>query len=175
MKAGLYSVPLTGLKEGCHVYEFDVDNEFFSSFSKSEIQEGDLKVRVNLLKRSLHFEADISIEGEVSVICDRCLEIYRQELSYTDHMLIKFGDHWEEVDDEVLMIPHGSNEFDIAQLIYEFAHLGLPIQRFHPLNKDGSSGCNPDMLSKIEDHQAEETERIDPRWSELQKLKDNIN
>lgn len=171
---GIYSIPLTGLKEGNHLYDFKIDSNFFASFEKSEIHEAELDVICNLIKCSSHMEITIKITGTVSLICDRCLDLYIQEFSTDNTILVKHGEQWEGVDDEVIMIPCGESEFKLDQLIYEFAHLGLPLKKMHPDDEYGNSTCNPAMLKKLEQHLTGEGRISDPRWAELEKLK-NIN
>ncbi len=172
--SGLYDIPLSGLKEGSHLYDFDIDRDFFGSYDRSEIKECDIKIRAILVKRSAHMELTIAIGGRVMIACDRCLEDYWQEIESKDTLLIKYGDQWEEVDDEVVMIPYGENSFELSQFIYEFAHLALPMQRIHPDNKNGESSCDPIMMEKLNEHLPERDDNIDPRWKELGKLKDGL-
>ena len=177
MKPGHYSIPLTGLKEGSHQYEFEIDNDFFTYFEESEISDAKLAVEVLLVKRSAHMELVIGIKGFAGVECDRCLEPYMQEVNIEGKLLVKFGEEWEEVDDEVLIIPNGESLLDISQLIYEYAHLGLPLQKHHPEDARGISGCDPDMLGRIygiETNSFEENKDIDPRWKDLGSLKSDM-
>ncbi len=174
MNSGFYSIPLTGLKEASHEYEFEIGGEFFEDFEKSEIEAGKLKAVVTLVKRSAHMELNMRIEGYVKLTCNRCLEEYKQEVETSGNMLIKFGEQWEEVDDEVVMIPFGEDKLDIRQFIYEFIHLGLPLGRYHPDDEYGNSTCDPGMLEKLEQHKSEQEDIIDPRWGDLSKLKEGL-
>jgi len=169
--AGLHRIPLTGLKEGSHLYEFKIDGGFFELFDESLIKDADLKAVVELIKRSAHMELNIKIKGRVSLPCDRCLDLYEQEIETDDRVLIKFGDQWEEVDDEVIMIPYGENELELDQLFYEFTHLGLPLKKVHADDDKGNSTCNPEMLEKLNKHIVRDEKKTDPRWNELKKLK----
>ena len=170
----IYSIPLKGLKEGNHLYDFKIDSNFFASFEKSEIHEAELKAVVSLYKSSSHTELEIKITGSVILVCDRCLDPYTQEIDTVDRILIKFGEQWEEVNDEVIILPYGESEFILDQLIYEFTHLGLPLKKMHPDDEHGRSTCNPDMLKKLKKHLAQGKGNDDPRWRELEQLK-NIN
>jgi uncharacterized protein len=171
----IYSIPLKGLKEGNHLYDFKIDSNFFASFEKSEIHEAELKADISLNKSSSHIELRIKITGTVLLVCDRCLDPYTQELNTENRILIKYGEKWEEVDDEVITIPFGENEFKLDQLIYEFAHLGLPLKKIHPDDENGNSTCNPEMLGKLKQHLVDGDGSIDPRWKELEQLKKNNN
>lgn len=172
--SGFYDIPLSGLKEGSHIYDFDADRDFFERFDETEIKECDLKIRTVLVKRSAHMELTIALEGRVMIRCDRCLEDYWQEVESNNVLLIKYGDQWDEVDDEVVMIPYGESSFDLSQFIYEFTHLTLPVKRIHPDDANGESTCDPFMLEKLMDHLPDSEDNIDPRWKELGKLKDGL-
>jgi uncharacterized metal-binding protein YceD (DUF177 family) len=176
MKSHLYSIPLTGLKDGGHLYEFEVDDDLFAKFEESEIRKGSLKAVASLVKRSTHMELKLDITGSVELICDRCLEPYLQKVDTTGKLVIKYGEQWEEVDDEVLMIPYGESILDLTQLIYEFSHLGLPIQKVHGEDKDDKSECDPEMLKRIAGAGSKRLESIDPRWEGLGGIKsDKLN
>jgi len=175
MKSGFYSIQLTGLKEGSHVYDFEINDDFFCSFEDSEIQGGILRAVVTLVKRSAHMELNIELAGSISISCDRCLDSYLQGIVAKNRVLLKYGDQWEEVDDEVLMIPDGENKLDLRQLFYEFIHLALPLQRIHPDDKEGESTCNGEMLDKLDKHLADNNTGIDTRWKALDLLKKDTN
>jgi len=175
MKSGFYMIPLSGLKEGNHLYDFKIDDEFFAEFEESEIKSADLTAFIRLIKRSAHVELKVELKGSVEIMCDRCLENFFQEINAENDLFIKYGNNREEVDDKVVIIPFGESGLDLKQLIYEFAHLGLPLQRIHPDDKKGNSTCSPEMLMKLGEHMISRNEGIDPRWQELNKLKDNLS
>lgn len=172
---GLHRIALRGLKEGDHLFDFKIDSKFFALFEKSEIHEAELTATVRVLRHSSHMEMKIMMEGCVSLTCDRCLEPYSQQISTDDSIIIKFGDHFEEVDDEVIIMPRGENEFVLDQLFYEFAHLGLPLKKVHPDDENGNSTCNPEMLKKLNQHMVRDSKsQNEPYVEEFAKLK-NIN
>ena len=175
MKSGFYNIPLTGLKEGSHIYDFEINDDFFCSFEESEIKDGRINAEVTLIKRSAHMELNIRLAGSVSVSCDRCLENYLQGIDAENHIFVKYGDQWAEVDDDVLMIHYGESELELSQLLYEFVHLALPIQRVHPDNRDGKSTCDQEMLEKLEKYTGENNIEIDSRWKDLDILRGNTN
>jgi len=172
---GLHRIALRGLKEGSHLFDFKIDSKFFDLFEKSVIHEAALTATARVIKHSSYIEMKIVIDGTVSLTCDRCLELYSQQISTDDSIIIKFGDHWEEVDDEVIIMPGGENEFVLDQLIYEFAHLGLPLKKVHPDDENGKSTCDPEMLKRLNQHMLKESKgQNGPYVEEFAKLK-NIN
>ncbi len=71
--SGLYTIPVSGLKEGRHCFDFEIDKEFFDQFEESEVKEGTLIAIVEADKRSSHIDLSIRIDGTVRISCDRCL------------------------------------------------------------------------------------------------------
>lgn len=168
--SGLYTIPLSGLKEGRHIYDFEVGSGFFELYEESEIREAELHVDAELDKRSTHYDLIIRIEGSIRVECDRCLEKYSQPISCENRLLIKSGKEWDDSETDMLTIPADEYVLDISQYIYEFAHLAMPLKRTHPDDEKGNSTCDPVMLQKLKEHLIDIEKEIDPRWDELKKL-----
>ena len=167
---GSYTIGISGLKEGRHKFDFEIDNKFFESFEESEIKEGSLTADIELEKRSSHMELLIKISGEVKVCCDRCLEMFLYPLVCENRLLVKFGKKIGEEDPDIISLTADEHELDLQQLLYEYIHLALPIRRVHPDGADGKSTCDPEMLRKLNELKVEEENDIDPRWDELRKL-----
>jgi uncharacterized metal-binding protein YceD (DUF177 family) len=169
----LCTIPVSGLKDGQHLYDFEIGNKFFEEFEESEIKEGSLSVNIELDKRSSHFDLIVKITGMVRICCDRCLEMFFQSIVCENRLLVKFGKNWDDNDPDIITIPADEHELDIKQYLYEFIHLALPIQRVHPGDKRGKNSCNPDMVEKLNKHIVDEKKENDPRWDELRKLINN--
>lgn len=168
-----YAIPFSGLSEGKHLFDFVVKDHFFTAFEQSEIEKGDCKIRVELEKRSTYLALNFSIEGSVELCCDRCLEVYSQPVKSRNKLLVKFSEKEIEDEDEIIYLHPGAFQVDIAQLIYEFIVLSLPIRKVHPEGKNGQMLCDPLMIKKLEELNAfgdHESEPEDPRWNELKKI-----
>jgi uncharacterized protein len=166
-----YTIPFRGLEEGRHDFNFVVDNSFFGQFESSEVKRGLVNVQVELIKHSQFLELQFDINGKITVNCDRCLEPFVIRITHQAMLYIRFGEETLEQSDELLILADSANEVHLDQLIYEYIHLALPIQRIHP-EIDGMSGCNPKMMEKLyaldADDQEDATE--DPRWEKLRGL-----
>jgi uncharacterized protein len=173
MMSGIFTIPLSGLKEGRRTYTFEIGKGFFELFDGSEIKEGILTALVELDRRSSHIDLKFRITGKVRISCDKCLEFFMYPVDCENRLLVKLGKNWDENDPDMLTIPADEHELDIKQYIYEFIHLALPIQRIHPVDKKGNSGCNREMLKKISEHSVNSHSDTDPRWEELKKLMNN--
>ena len=166
-----YAIPFTGLKEGKHDFNFVVDNSFFEQFESSEVKRGVVNVQVELIKHSQFLELQFDINGKITVNCDRCLEPFVIRISHQAMLYIRFGEETLEQSDELLILADSVNEVHLDQFIYEYIHLALPIQRIHP-EIDGVTGCNTEMMEKLEAHDADDQEDAteDPRWEKLKGL-----
>ena len=165
-----YTIPLSGLKEGRHIIDFEIGKEFFEQFEESEVKEGSLIANIEIDRRSSHLDLIIRISGEVKICCDRCLEMFFQPINCENRLLVKFGKELEEIDPDIISIAADEHELDLQQHIYEFIYLDLPIKRVHPDDANGKSSCDPLMLKKLEELVVEEESEYDPRWEELKKL-----
>ena len=168
--SGSYTIGLSGLKEGRHTIDFEIDNKFFENFEESEIKEGKLFANVELEKRSSHIDLFIRISGKVIVCCDRCLEMFIFPVESESRLLVKLGKKIEESDPDIVSLTTDEHELDLRQHFYEYIHLALPIRRVHPDDQNGNSTCDPVMLKKLREHIVEVENENDPRWDELKKL-----
>jgi len=77
-----------------------------------------------------------------------------------------------DANDEILIIPHGEFQINIAQYAYEMLVLSVPQKKTHPGVLDGT--LKSKVLDRLEELQPKETkedkEDIDPRWDALKKL-----
>jgi len=170
--SGLFTIPLSGLKEGQHLYDFEIGKEFFDEFEEWEIKEGVLAASIILDKRSSHFDLIFKINGKVKVCCDRCLELFFQPVECENKLLLKFGKEWDDSDPDMITLPADTNELDLRQYIYEFIQLALPIQKVHP-GGSRENECDPEMIKKLREYIVADEKETDPRWDELRKLINN--
>lgn len=169
-----YVIAYKGLKDGLHLFDFKVDDLFFESFERSEIEKGEVNIRVTLNKKPTMLEFLFELNGKVSVPCDRCLEPIDTEIEYEAPLYVKFGDDTHEETDELYVISEQETEIDLAQFIYEFIHLSLPYRRVHPDDENGNSTCNKEMLKRLAELSVnEEKTDTDPRWNNLKDFFNN--
>lgn len=164
-----YSIPFSGLKLGKHEFKFRVDNTFFKSFGFEEFNDSDIDVSVLLDKQSTVLEFEFAAQGIVNVDCDLSSEAYDQSLLASLSLVVKFGEEFNDEDDDILIIPHGDHQVNVAQYVYEMLVLAMPAKRIHPGVLDGS--LKSELLDKLEELQPREekkkNEETDPRWDAL--------
>lgn len=172
-----FNIGFVGLSLGKHSFSFGIDGTFFSCFEFSEVSKGELQVELLLEKQSSMLVLDFSIKGFVELECDRCLEIYKQPLEVERRLYVKFGDTFSEQTDEIIVIPSGESHFDVSQYVYEYIHLGLPMQHIHMDDQTPGKGCDPVVLEKVnqylEKNKHPEAGTDDSPWQALKGLKFN--
>jgi len=171
--SGLFTIPISGLKEGCHHFDFKIGNEFFELFEGSEVREGDLTVTVVADKSSCHIDLEIIIDGTVELSCNRCLAFFSLPVNCKNKLLVKFGRVHDENDPDIITLQPDEHELDLKQCLYDYIHLSLPIQRIHPPDDNGNSTCDPEMISMLNKHIVNNDIGNDPRWDELRKIMNN--
>ena len=169
-----YIIQFVGLSVGEHLYDFNIGDKFFESLDYSEIKQGNVNVKLTLLKQSsmmiLHFE----ISGTVNVNCDRCTAEYDLPIAGNYKLIVKVGgsDTGNE-DDDIITVASNEHELDLSQYLYEYIALSLPIKRVHLDNEKGETTCDKNMLKKLKDFLIEEEKKedsSDPRWDDLKNI-----
>ncbi len=164
-----FDIAFIGLKTGFYDYDYHIGKSFLGEFANEEVLDADLNVHLDLDRQDRMLVFDFQITGELTVVCDRCLEPFQMAVDLNHQIVAKFGEDDHEEDDHLIVLSEKRHKVNVAQYIYEFVVLSLPIQHIHPDNEDGSSGCNPEMLQKLEE--LKHTRSEDPRWDALKKLK----
>ncbi|MCC9017442.1 YceD family protein [Flavobacterium lipolyticum] len=170
-----FLIPFVGLKLGKHHFEYQISNTFFANFDYDEFQSSDIKVGLVLDKKSNMLELEFKHKGTVNVPCDLTSEDFDLPLKGKMKLIVRFGEEFNNDNEELLILPHGEHEIDVAQYIYEMIALSVPLKRVHPGVKDGS--LQTDALKKLneltvkeEKKESKQEEDIDPRWDKLKKL-----
>ena len=166
-----YEVSFVGLKEGTHGFEYKIGKQFFEAFNYDEFIDTNILVKLNLLKKSTLLELYFSGKGKVRVACDVTNEPFNLPIDGNLEMVVKFGNEYNDDNDEILIIPHGDHQINVAQYIYEMILLSIPNKKVHPGIEDGT--LKSDILKKLEELEPKENKnlnRIDPRWDDLKKL-----
>ena len=170
-----YIIPFIGLKLGKHHFEYEIDKSFFEHFEYEDFNDVKVKTELVFEKKTTLLELHFKISGTVNINCDLTNEPYDQKVKGNFDLVVKFGEEFNDEYEDILIIPHGEYEVNIAQYIYELIILSVPAKRIHPGIKDGT--LQSDILEKLEElspkgleEKEESSEEIDPRWNTLKKL-----
>jgi uncharacterized metal-binding protein YceD (DUF177 family) len=165
-----YDVSFSGLKTGKHEFRFEIDKEFFQLFdTEQEFTNPKIAVDVSLDKHSTFLEFEIKVNGTVELVCDITTENFDHPIENEIKVLVKFGEEYDDSEEDVITIPISDHAFNVAQLIYETVALSIPMKKVSPHINDEDL----QILEKFSSKEIEEEEHeSDPRWEALKKLKD---
>lgn len=182
-----YEIDVIRLKDGRHVFKFEVGNDFFEYFQAEDWLNGaKIEIDVNLTKTVSVMEVDFHIHGTVNLTCDRSLEHFDEPLDLHEKVVYKYGPVEEEISEDVFMITKDTPSVNVAQLIYEYILLALPAKKIHPdYRTEEDEEENEEFEAEFESYSDEveeeeeihsedidpTEERVDPRWEILKKLK----
>ncbi len=160
-----FVVPLNGLTPGRTQFRRRIGKEFFEHFENSEILDAGLDVDVIVEKSGRFIGVDCTVEGEVTVTCDRCLEDLVLPVDTGFKLSVKFGADAREGREgsdgteggrEIVCLPMSDTDLDLSQTVYDYVCLSLPVQRVHE-----EGGCNPEALKYLSSEDAAEPVRKD--------------
>lgn len=178
-KLSKYDITLINLKDKVHEYDFELDQDFFALFDQTLVNGGSLTTQVVLDKSSLLLNFEFIIKGTVNLTCDRSLETFDYPVDIKEKLLVRFGDQEIELDDNVLQIPHDAQTINIAQHLFDYIGLAIPMKKLHPRfqtdeQTDGDILIYSTATESETDTSAEDTnEPVDPRWNILKNLNNN--
>ena len=158
----LYTIPFTGLSDGQHTFDFEIDETFFQAFENEDLKDSRFSITVDLLKEPAFMELDIHFKGEFVTECDRCLEQLTLPISGSRHMVAK---HAEPQDDEdIIALKMAETALELSRAFYETLAVELPLKRAHEVDK-----CNPDVLERLDTYERgdEEEPATFDRWGVL--------
>ena len=138
-----YMIDLSRLPIGTHVFEIQLDSDFFASLEKSEILSGDVAAKIVLNLREESYQLNIAVRGTVFVVCDRCLD--PMPLDINDEQEI-----WSEEEENDLS-PMTTHQLDLSWLAYEIVSINIPLVHSHQAGE-----CNKHMELLLQDHLCDE-------------------
>ena len=177
-----FDIEISTLKLKRYEYQYDIDPSFFSFFERSLVQKGNFKVKLDLDKSETMIQLRFHIKGVAELACDRTSELFDYPIDVTHKLILKFGEEDQELSDEIEIISRGAQHINVAQYIYEYIGLAIPMKKIHPKlvteqyeeNEEGilvyrSAGAESDDSHGDDDND----EPVDPRWQILKNLPKN--
>ena len=166
-----FDINLEDLEEGLSEFRFHLDDEYFEAVGGSEIHSGSIDTILSVHRTGATFSLNFDIKGTVVQTCDVCLDDVDLPIDAEEELTARLDEGYSE-DDDVIVVNKDDGHLDVSWYIYEFIALNIPIKHVHAPGK-----CNPAMIKALQEHSAarssdgEDKAAIDPRWSELEKLK----
>ncbi len=109
-----YSISFKGLKEGKHLFSYEIGAEFFELFEQPLVEKGSIKAEVELNKSSALLTLTFKVKGEIETVCDNCLEALTLPVENESLMYVKFGEEYSEPTEEIIVLPQDEHEINVA-------------------------------------------------------------
>jgi uncharacterized metal-binding protein YceD (DUF177 family) len=176
-----YDIAFVGLKPGPHVYDYEVNDKFFEAYQQQDFHQVKANVKLTLDKKSGFMLLKFEIGGTLQVTCDRCgSNVLPLNLWDEFNIVVKLVEdpdvmNEQEEDPDVYYISRGESHLRVADWLYEFINLSIPMQRMCAEEEIGSDFCNKealDMLKKM-DSAPEITDST--IWKGLEKVKKKLD
>lgn len=139
--SGAFIIHFVGLKNGTHVYEFDIDKTFFEAIENSLIEDGNVRARLSLEKKETMMIAEFSVTGTVNTVCDRCNDPIELPVEGNYRIIYKFGNEVSD-DENLIVLDPDAYELDVAAPLYELLCVSLPTRILHQPGE-----CNEEMMA----------------------------
>ncbi len=173
-----FEIAYVGLKPGVHEFNYTIDDRFFEAFMQQDFRNCKAQVKLVLDKKSGFLMLKFEIGGTLEVNCDRCNSNLPLELWDDFNITVKMVEDPEKMneqedDPDMYYIAQGDSHIDVANWIYEFINLSIPMQKTCSFEKMDGPDCNPvalDVLKKLEPE--EDKTKENPIWKGLEKFKD---
>jgi uncharacterized metal-binding protein YceD (DUF177 family) len=168
-----YALPVKGRRDGIHHFDFQIDQSFFKHFENSPIRDCAIDLKLELDKRPGMLVLQFDFSGTVQSECDRCLEHIHLPVSGSQRLLVKMSSEPGLEEADVVYMDPEESSLQVAQYIYEFIVLALPMIRVYECEDDADAPCNPEVLAYLRQEEAEKEEEQpdnNPLMEELKKL-----
>ncbi|MCZ2476401.1 DUF177 domain-containing protein [Aquirufa ecclesiirivi] len=172
-----YQIPIISLEDKSYRYSFEGGDEFLKAFEQEWVQKGKFQAEIELSKSATMIQVLMKIKGYLNLICDRSNEEFEFLIDIQEKLIYKYGDHFEDLGDNLFMIDRKEPKLDLSQDLYDFIALQVPMKKLHPrFVKPADESAENEFLyttAKDADIPKTEEESMDPRWAVLKKLTDN--
>ena len=192
-KMDTFKIDLLSSGLGGKTFEYEIGDDFFAEI-EGLIQRGSIHTTVACLSAGAVFKFQIHSIGTVVVPCDRCLADLKLRIETTDELNVKLGNEYAD-DGDCVVVSEAEGYLDLAQFIYEFIVLSMPIACCHEPGK-----CDDTMMHELSKHQStrsgvvdgeqedsfqsedadstlkglDDDEPVDVRWAALKQLKEQL-
>jgi uncharacterized metal-binding protein YceD (DUF177 family) len=181
-----FEIAFVGLKPGIHEFSYEIEDRFFEAFQQQDFRKCKARVKLTLDKKSSFMLLKFEIGGALEVTCDRCNSNLPLDLWDEFNITVKMVENPEQMneqedDPDMYYIAQGESHLDVANWIYEFINLTIPMQKACDFENMDGPYCNKtvlDVLKKLE-HRADDTtdqsvkkeNTGNPIWKGLDKFK----
>lgn len=190
-----FKLQLKSLPVGTHQMQYHLGKQFFSDMESQDVRDADVDVTLALDYRNDLYDLTFKLSGVLTLLCDRCLDEMELPIETEYHIVVRYGDRYNDDSDEYLEIPDSENYLNVAYMLNDTVALAIPIKHVHPLGKcnramsallkkhrggfptnaededEDTFDFSDEMSDEIQDMDDRESLSTDPRWEKLKELR----
>ena len=194
-----FKLQLKSLPVGTHQMQYHLGKQFFSDMESQDVRDADVDVTLALDYRNDLYDLTFKLSGVLTLLCDRCLDEMELPIETEYHIVVRYGDRYNDDSDEYLEIPDSENYLNVAYMLNDTVALAIPIKHVHPLGKcnramsallkkhrggfptnaededEDTFDFSDEMSDEIQDMDDRESLSTDPRWEKLKELRELDN
>ena len=180
-----FDIAFVGLKPGIHEFNYEVDEKFFADYQKADpiaigFDNCKANIKLRLEKNTSFMMLKFEVGGSVNVICDRCGNTLPLNLWDEFNMVVKQVENPDEMneseeDPDIFYISRTESHLHLADWIYEFVSLSIPMQRMCNEKEMGGPLCNKEILAMLKKMESAVIENNHPLQKGLEKFKKKNN
>jgi len=174
---GAFRIPVSALKAGEAAYSWTLGPDFFTAIDEDHpAPDGGFHATMALQRTAALVTMEFAIEGHLLTLCDRCTAPITIPVTGEYQVILKPGNP-DDSTDEVIYYEPEATYISVAQLVYDFAILSIPITR----RLDGCESLDPapcdatvlSYLRKSEEEALQLRKESGNPWDDLKKVFDN--
>jgi len=174
-----FDIAFVGLKPGLHEYDYEVDSKFFQDYKQTDFSNCQAKIKLTLERNTSFLMLKFEVGGNMDVVCDRCGNNLGMELWDEFNLIVKLVENPAEMnvtedDPDIHYISRTESHLHVADWIYEFVTLSIPMQRSCKEEEIGGPQCNKEVLEMLKKME-EVNKGNNPLSQGLEKFRKNIN
>lgn len=175
-----YEIAFVGLKPGIHEFSYEITDKFFEPFQQQDFNNCKAKVKLTLDKTSGFLLLKFEVGGKLEVVCDRCNSKLPLDLWEEFNLIVKMAEepeamNKEDDDPDVYYIGRGESHLNVANWIYEFINLSIPMHKVCGYEKMDGPYCNKAAIEILKKLDIKKDGSSNPIWKGLEKFKDLDN
>lgn len=170
-----FEIAFVGLKPGEHVFEYQINDSFFEPYGLQDFEGCHTRVKLTLIKENSFLQLKFDVDGFANVQCDRCSNPLKKQLWDEFNIVVKLVENpdlmnEQEEDPDIYYISRGESHIYVADWIFEFINLSLPMTKMCAEEERGGDLCNKEVLHKLEQMEQNILKEASPIWKGLDKI-----
>lgn len=166
-----FTLPISGLKVGTHQFDFQLDKSFFDEYEAAPVKAGNVQVSVELDKRADMMVFRFEVKGTIATQCDRCLADIDLPIEGTHDLIVKYLPAEGNPEPELIYIDRAATQLKLANHLYEFTCLTIPMIKVYDCQVDDPIPCNEELLDILDGEAGTDSVPDNPIWDVLKDLK----